>query len=91
MDRKGGKSLVMLHGLKAPHDAIRLGDGSILVNEFGTKSLVQLSGDVRVIFTMHQLLRSVQMAWDYGLLREQRRAKAVDSVVTDSATDRIGS
>ena len=45
IDRKTGKSLQMLHGLKAPHDAIRLGDGSILVNELGTKSLVQLSGE----------------------------------------------
>ena len=45
IDRKSGKTLEMIHGLKAPQDAIRLGDGSILVNELGTKSLVQLSGE----------------------------------------------
>lgn len=45
LDRKTGKSLEMIHGLKAPHDAIRLPDGSILVNELGTKSLVRLSGE----------------------------------------------
>jgi sugar lactone lactonase YvrE len=45
IDRKTGKTLEMLHDFKAPHDAIRLGDGSILVNELGTKSLVKASGD----------------------------------------------
>ena len=35
----------MMHGFKAPHDAIRLADGSILVNELGTKSLVRVSGE----------------------------------------------
>ena len=35
----------MLHDFKAPHDAIRLGDGSILVNELGSKSLVRVSGE----------------------------------------------
>jgi len=45
IDRKSGKTLQMVHGLKAPHDAVRLADGSILVNELGTKSLVQVSGE----------------------------------------------
>ena len=32
-------------GFKAPHDAVKLGDGSILVNELGSKSLVRASGE----------------------------------------------
>ena len=35
----------MLHDFKAPHDAVKLGDGSILVNELGSKSLVRASGE----------------------------------------------
>jgi streptogramin lyase len=35
----------MMHDFKAPHDAIRLADGSILVNELGTKSLIRASGE----------------------------------------------
>jgi streptogramin lyase len=34
-----------MHGFKAPHDAVRLGDGSLLVNELGTGSLVRVSGE----------------------------------------------
>jgi sugar lactone lactonase YvrE len=45
IDRKAGKTKEMLHGFKAPHDAVRLGDGSILVNELGSKSLVRASGE----------------------------------------------
>jgi sugar lactone lactonase YvrE len=45
IDRKTGKTLEMLHGFKAPHDAVRLADGSILVNEMGSKSLVRASGE----------------------------------------------
>ncbi|MGH6752277.1 MAG: hypothetical protein ACREDP_08930, partial [Bradyrhizobium sp.] len=45
IDRKTGKTREMLHGFKAPHDAIKLADGSILVNELGTKSLVRASGE----------------------------------------------
>jgi streptogramin lyase len=45
IDRKTGVTREMLHGFKAPHDAIRLDDGSILVNELGTKSLVRASGE----------------------------------------------
>src|SRR6187399_741876 len=45
IDRKTGKTKEMLHGFKAPHDAIKLGDGSILVNELGSKSLVRASGE----------------------------------------------
>jgi sugar lactone lactonase YvrE len=45
IDRKTGKTSEMLHGFKAPHDAIRLGDGSILVNELGSKSLLRVSGE----------------------------------------------
>jgi streptogramin lyase len=35
----------MLHDFEAPHDAIRLGDGSLLVNELGSKSLLRVSGE----------------------------------------------
>ncbi|MBN9002623.1 MAG: SMP-30/gluconolactonase/LRE family protein, partial [Rhizobiales bacterium] len=45
IDRKSGKTLEMIHGLKAPYDAVRLDDGSLLVNELGTGSLVRLSGE----------------------------------------------
>ena len=34
----------MLHDFKAPHDAVKLSDGSILVNELGSKSLIRASG-----------------------------------------------
>lgn len=45
IDRKSGKTMEMIHGLKAPYDAVRLDDGSLLVNELGTGSLVRLSGE----------------------------------------------
>jgi len=45
IDRKTGKTKEVLHDFKAPHDAIKLGDGSILVNELGSKSLVRASGE----------------------------------------------
>ena len=45
IDRKTGKTREMLHDFKAPHDAVMLGDGSILVNELGSKSLVRASGE----------------------------------------------
>jgi sugar lactone lactonase YvrE len=45
IDRKTGKTREMLHDFKAPHDAIRLDDGSILVAELGSKSLLRVSGD----------------------------------------------
>ena len=45
IDRKTGKTREMLHDFKAPHDAVKLGDGSILVNELGTKSLIRASGE----------------------------------------------
>jgi len=45
IDRKTGKTREMLHDLKAPHDAIRLDDGSILVAELGSKSLLRVSGE----------------------------------------------
>src|SRR3954470_24080915 len=45
IDGKTGAPRDMLHGLKAPHDALVLADGSILVAEFGTKSLVRVSGE----------------------------------------------
>jgi len=45
IDRKTGATREMMHGFKAPHDAIRLGDGSYLVNELGTKSLVRVNGE----------------------------------------------
>src|SRR3954467_66893 len=45
IDRKTGKTQEMLHGFKAPHDAVKLADGSILVNELGSKTLVRASGE----------------------------------------------
>jgi streptogramin lyase len=45
IDRKTGKTRDMMHDFKAPHDAIRLADGSILVNELGSKSLIRASGE----------------------------------------------
>jgi hypothetical protein len=45
IDRKTGATKEMMHDFKAPHDAIRLDDGSILVNELGSKSLVRASGE----------------------------------------------
>ncbi|MDH2351559.1 hypothetical protein QCM80_12885 [Bradyrhizobium sp. SSUT112] len=45
IDGKTGATRDMLHGLKAPHDAIVLADGSILVAELGTNSLVRVSGE----------------------------------------------
>jgi streptogramin lyase len=45
IDRKTGATRQMMHGFKAPHDAIKLGDGSILVNELGSKSLIRASGE----------------------------------------------
>jgi len=44
IDRKTGKTREMMHGFKAPHDAIRLDDGSFLVNELGTGSLLRVTG-----------------------------------------------
>ncbi len=45
IDRKTGATREMMHDFKAPHDAIRLDDGSILVNELGSKSLIRASGE----------------------------------------------
>jgi sugar lactone lactonase YvrE len=45
IDRKTGATREMMHDFKAPHDAIRLGDGSLLVSELGSKSLIRVSGE----------------------------------------------
>jgi sugar lactone lactonase YvrE len=45
IDRKTGKTKEMMHGFQAPHDAVRLADGTLLVNELGTQSLVRVSGE----------------------------------------------
>jgi sugar lactone lactonase YvrE len=45
IDRKTGATREMMHGFKAPHDAIRQDDGSILINELGSKSLIRASGE----------------------------------------------
>lgn len=45
VDRKTGTTKEMMHDFKAPHDAIRLADGSILVDELGSKSLIRASGE----------------------------------------------
>ncbi len=45
IDRKTGATREMMHDFKAPLDAVRLADGSILVSELGSKSLVRASGE----------------------------------------------
>ncbi|MCA1385495.1 hypothetical protein [Bradyrhizobium sp. BRP23] len=45
IDGKTGATRDMLHDFKAPHDGVVLADGSILVAELGTKSLVKVSGE----------------------------------------------
>src|SRR5712671_4157260 len=45
IDRMTGKTKEMMHGFQAPHDAVRLADGTLLVNELGTQSLVRVSGE----------------------------------------------
>src|SRR6266545_1906179 len=45
INRKTGATREMLHDFKAPHDAVMLGDGSILVNELGSKSIIRASGE----------------------------------------------
>lgn len=45
LDRATQKEVATIHGLKAPTDAIPLDDGSVLVLELGTGSLVKASGD----------------------------------------------
>lgn len=44
VDRKTGKSLAMLHGFKAPVDAIETAKGELLVLELGTGSLLRVTG-----------------------------------------------
>jgi hypothetical protein len=44
IERGSGRSLGIWHGFKAPTDAIEMADGSILVLELGTGSLVMASG-----------------------------------------------
>ncbi|WP_368744530.1 hypothetical protein [Desertibaculum subflavum] len=44
LDRKTGAVIDIWHNFKAPHDAVELADGSVLVAELGTGSLVQVSG-----------------------------------------------
>lgn len=44
LDRTTRKTIAMLHGWKAPYDAIPLADGSILVAEIATGNITQASG-----------------------------------------------
>lgn len=44
IDRASGKTLNMLHGFKAPYDAVPMDDGSVLVAEIATGSIVRASG-----------------------------------------------
>lgn len=44
VDRKTGAVIDMWHNFKAPHDAVELADGSVLVAELGTGSLIKASG-----------------------------------------------
>jgi sugar lactone lactonase YvrE len=45
IDRKTGATREMMHDFKAPHDAVRLADGTFLVSELGSKSLIRASGE----------------------------------------------
>lgn len=45
IDRLDNTTIAMVHGLNAPSDAVELDDGSIVVSEMGSGSLVHLSGD----------------------------------------------
>ncbi len=45
IDRASGKTTAMLHGFKAPYDAIPMDDGSLLVAEIATGSIARASGD----------------------------------------------
>jgi sugar lactone lactonase YvrE len=45
IDRGSLKTREMLHGFKAPHDAVELSDGSLLVAELGSGSLMQVKGE----------------------------------------------
>lgn len=45
MDRKTGKTLEMIHDLKAPHDALALPEGGYIVAETGTNRLLKVSGE----------------------------------------------
>jgi len=45
IDRSSLKTREMLHGFKAPHDAVELPDGSLLVAELGSGSLLQVKGE----------------------------------------------
>jgi sugar lactone lactonase YvrE len=45
IDRATLKTREMLHNFKAPHDAVELPDGSLLVAELGSGALVQVSGE----------------------------------------------
>jgi sugar lactone lactonase YvrE len=45
LDRATQKEVETVHGLKAPTDAIPMDDGSLLVLELGTGSLLKVSGD----------------------------------------------
>ena len=44
IDRSSLKTVTMLHGFKAPYDAIPMDDGSLLVAEIATGSLLRASG-----------------------------------------------
>lgn len=44
VDRTSLKTVTMLHGFKAPYDAIPMDDGSLLVAEIATGSLLRMSG-----------------------------------------------
>ena len=44
LDRTTRKTVAMLHGWKAPYDAIPMADGSLLVAEIATGSITQASG-----------------------------------------------
>jgi glucose/arabinose dehydrogenase len=44
LDRASNKTLAMLHGFKAPYDALPLADGTVLVAEIATGSILRAHG-----------------------------------------------
>jgi sugar lactone lactonase YvrE len=51
MIQDGDRPLKLLHGFKAPTDALELADGALLVAELGTGRLLKVQGETRTVLT----------------------------------------